>query len=159
MAKPPIAMAKSVTGDFLRWRIETPVIPSREAHYGLYRVIGPAGQKFRSFWTPARGCFRGAAAGKLPVRPAFSAAGPNNRAFTGFAVLVRYRYATRERVVNTHYFRWTEDELQLEIQDLNERIANASQSPAASARAAVSYLNQVLKDRCDQLAVLRRRLH
>lgn len=61
--------------------------------------------------------------------------------------------------MNTHYFRWTEDELQLEIQDLNERIAYASQSPAASARAAVSYLNQVLKDRCDQLAVLRRQLH
>jgi hypothetical protein len=67
-------------------------------------------------------------------------------------------YATREKVVSTHYFRWTEDELQLEIQDLNDRIAEASQSHAASARAAVSYLNQVLNDRRDQLAVLRRRL-
>ncbi len=68
--------------------------------------------------------------------------------------------ATREIIVMTRYLHWTEDDLQLEIRSLSERIAEASESTNASSRAAVSYLNQVLKDRRDQLAVLRRgRLH
>ena len=67
---------------------------------------------------------------------------------------------TREIIVMTRYLHWTEDDLQLEIRSLSERIAEASESTNASSRAAVSYLNQVLKDRRDQLAVLRRgRLH
>lgn len=53
--------------------------------------------------------------------------------------------------------RWTEDELRREIERLCERISQASRSATATSQAAVAYLNQVLKDRRDDLAVLRRR--
>lgn len=53
--------------------------------------------------------------------------------------------------------RWTEDELRKEIQRLRERISKASQSANSSARAAVSYLNQLLRDRRAELATMRRR--
>ncbi|MDX1514880.1 MAG: hypothetical protein R3174_14170 [Gammaproteobacteria bacterium] len=53
--------------------------------------------------------------------------------------------------------RRTEEELRREIQQLRDRIAAASESTAASARSAISYLNQMLRDRRDELAILRRR--
>lgn len=56
--------------------------------------------------------------------------------------------------------RRTEEELRREIQRLRERIAEASVSASASARSATSYLNQLMRDRRDELAILRyRRYH
>lgn len=56
--------------------------------------------------------------------------------------------------------RWTEDELRKEIERLREHISKVSQSDSARARAAVSYLNQMLRDRRAELAALqRKRVH
>lgn len=53
--------------------------------------------------------------------------------------------------------RRTEEDLRREIQRLRERIAEASESASASARSAISYLNQVICDRRDEIAILRHR--
>ncbi|HEY5700660.1 MAG TPA: hypothetical protein VIT83_01075 [Gammaproteobacteria bacterium] len=53
--------------------------------------------------------------------------------------------------------RRTEEDLRKEIQRLRDRIAEASESASGSARSAISYLNQVLRDRRDELAVIRRK--
>ena len=53
--------------------------------------------------------------------------------------------------------RWTEEELRQEIERLRERITEVSQSENISARAAVSYLNQMLRDRRAELATMRRK--
>ncbi|HEX9585502.1 MAG TPA: hypothetical protein VGB36_13470 [Gammaproteobacteria bacterium] len=55
----------------------------------------------------------------------------------------------------TPIVRRTEEELRREIQRLRERVAEASVSASASARSAISYLNQVIRDRRDELAILR----
>jgi len=52
--------------------------------------------------------------------------------------------------------RWTEDQLRKDIELLCERISRTSRSDTSSARAAVSYLNQMLKDRRAELARMRR---
>ena len=64
---------------------------------------------------------------------------------------------SRGKTLATINPRWTEDELRKEIERLRERISQISQSANASARAAVSYLNQMLRDRRAELASLRRR--
>ena len=53
--------------------------------------------------------------------------------------------------------RRTEEDVQREIQRLRERITQASESARASARSAISYLNQVIRDRREELAILRHR--
>jgi hypothetical protein len=55
----------------------------------------------------------------------------------------------------TPIVRRSEEELRREIQRLRERVAKASISASASARSAISYLNQVIRDRRDELAILR----
>ncbi|HSS62979.1 MAG TPA: hypothetical protein VLS27_00975 [Gammaproteobacteria bacterium] len=52
--------------------------------------------------------------------------------------------------------RRSEDELRKEIERLRQRISQASKSDTSSARAAVSYLNQMLRDRRAELASMRR---
>ena len=55
---------------------------------------------------------------------------------------------------------WTEDELSREIQRLNTLIDQAAKGSDTRSRCAMSYLQQVMKDRIDALAVIRHdRLH
>jgi|GEM_PF-6429962 len=53
------------------------------------------------------------------------------------------------------YSRWTEAELQADIQRLGKLIAQSRQRTGNRARCAVAYLTQVLRDRRDTLATLR----
>ena len=51
--------------------------------------------------------------------------------------------------------RRTEEDLQREIQRLCDRIAQVAESARSTSQSAISYLNQVLRDRRDELAILR----
>lgn len=51
--------------------------------------------------------------------------------------------------------RWTEDELRLEIERLDEMIAEAGEPRDLRSRCATAYLRQVVRDRRDALATLR----
>jgi len=55
----------------------------------------------------------------------------------------------------TTYSRWTEDELQADIQRLGKLIIESRQGAGHRSHCAVAYLTQLLRDRRDTLATLR----
>ncbi len=52
------------------------------------------------------------------------------------------------------YSRWTEDELQADIERLGKQIAETRQRTGQGSRCAIAYLTQVLRDRRESLASL-----